>query len=254
MTKTAVVTGGGSHIGAAITQALARDGFDVFVTYIAEMAECAGVVAAVEAMGRKITAVQCDAGYKAQVDALYRQVSEVAGAPDVLVNNAGVQTWSSLLDLEEADWDRVIRTNLKGCFLNTQAAARLMVATGRGGRIVNIGSGCNRIAFPNLVDYTASKGGIEMFTKVSAVELGQYNITVNCIAPGAIETVRTQQEAPDYAGGWAKITPLGRVGYPSDVADAVMLLVDARAGFITGQTINSDGGVFNKPNWPPYPE
>ena len=116
---------------------------------------------------------------------------------DILVNNAGVQTWKALLDLEERDWDRVIATNLKGCFLCTQRAARHMKDTG-GGRIVNIGSGCNKVAFPKLVDYTASRGGIEMFTKVAAVELGPYQITVNCVAPGAIETERTKTEAAGF--------------------------------------------------------
>ena len=119
-----------------------------------------------------------------------------------------------------------------------------------GGRIVNIGSGCNKIAFPNLVDYTASKGGIEMFTKVAAVELGQYGITVNCVAPGAVEIERTKNEAGDYAGTWAKLTPLGRVGVPADVARAVAFLAGEAAAFITGQTIWVDGGLFSRPNWP----
>jgi len=119
-----------------------------------------------------------------------------------------------------------------------------------GGRIVNIGSGCNKLAFPKLVDYTASKGGIEMFTKVAAVELGPYRITVNCVAPGAIEIERTRQEAGDYAGTWARLTPLGRVGYPADVARAVVFLASDAADFITGQTLWVDGGLFSKPAWP----
>src|SRR5260370_29178313 len=107
-------------------------------------------------------------------------------------------------------------TNLKGCFLCTQRAARKML--GAGGAIVNIGSGCNKVAFPNLVDYTASKGGIEMLTKSAAVELGQHRITVNCVAPGAIEIERTKLEAGDYAGTWAQLTPLVRGGCPVEVA------------------------------------
>jgi 3-oxoacyl-[acyl-carrier protein] reductase len=165
------------------------------------------------------------------------------------VNNAGVQTWKALLDLEEAEWDRVIDTNLKGTFLCSQRAARLMKEHG-GGRIVNIGSGCNKVAFPHLVDYTASKGGIEMFTKVAAAELGQYNITVNCVAPGAVEIERTKHEAGDYAGTWAKLTPLGRVGVPADIGKTVAFLAGPGADFITGQTIWVDGGLFSKPAWP----
>ena len=100
------------------------------------------------------------------------------------------------------------------------------------------------------MDYTASKGGIEMLTKVAAVELGKYRITVNCVAPGAVEIERTKHEAGDYAGTWAKLTPLGRVGQPLDVARAVVFLASDAADFITGQTIWVDGGLFSKPSWP----
>jgi NAD(P)-dependent dehydrogenase (short-subunit alcohol dehydrogenase family) len=119
-----------------------------------------------------------------------------------------------------------------------------------GGRIINIGSGCNKIPFPNLVDYTASKGGIEMFTKVSAVELGKHGIRVNCVAPGAIEIERTKQEAGDYAGTWAGLTPLGRVGQPLDVARAVVFFASESGDFVTGQTLWVDGGLFTHPIWP----
>jgi NAD(P)-dependent dehydrogenase (short-subunit alcohol dehydrogenase family) len=167
----------------------------------------------------------------------------------ILVNNAGVQTWKPLLELEESEWDRVLNTNLKGTFLCSQRAARHMKEHG-GGSIINIGSGCNKVAFPNLVDYTASKGGIEMFTTVAAAELGRYNIRVNCVAPGAVEIERTQNEAGDYAGTWAKLTPLGRVGQPVDVARMVAFLASDVADFVSGQTIWVDGGLFTKPAWP----
>lgn len=245
--KTAVVTAGGGHIGSAIAAGLAADGWDIVVSYLDSEAECAGVIAAVTALGRKITALRCDAGSKADVERFYNAIGP---APGLLVNNAGVQTWSSLLDLREEDWDRVIRTNLKGCFLNTQAVARRLVAEQRPGRIVNIGSGCNFTPFANLVDYTASKGGIDMLTKVAAVELGPYGITVNCVAPGSIETERTRQESPDYARDWSPITPLRRVGTPQEVAGAVCFLAGDKAGFITGQTLVVDGGVFTQSNWP----
>jgi len=171
-------------------------------------------------------------------------------APDVLVNNAGIQTWSPLLDLSEESWDAVIRTNLKGCFLNTREAGKRMVKAGKGGAIINIGSGCNKLAFPGLVDYTASKGGIEQFTKVSAVELGPHGIRVNCVAPGAIETERTRAEAPDYAGTWGRVTPLRRVGTPADIAGPVLFLASSQAAFVTGQTLWVDGGVFSQAFWP----
>jgi NAD(P)-dependent dehydrogenase (short-subunit alcohol dehydrogenase family) len=171
------------------------------------------------------------------------------GRLDVLVNNAGVQTWKPLLELTEAEWDHVLDTNLKGCFLCTQQAARAMKDAG-GGSIVNIGSGCNKVAFPNLVDYTASKGGIEQFTKVAAVELGKYRIRVNCVAPGAVEIERTKLEAGDYAATWSALTPLGRVGQPADVARVVAFLAGPDADFVSGQTIWVDGALFSKPAWP----
>ena len=115
--------------------------------------------------------VKADVGFKPEVDRMFDEVVEKLGTPAVLVNNSGVQTWKPLLDLAEEEWDRVIRTNLKGTFLCTQRAARLMAAK-RWGRIINIGSGSNKAPFPNLVDYTSSKGGIEMFTRVAARGVG----------------------------------------------------------------------------------
>ena len=116
--------------------------------------------------------------------------------------------------------------------------------------IINIGSGCNTLAFPQLVDYSASKGGIEMLTKSAALELGPKNIRVNCIAPGAIATERTAAETGNYDKSWGELTPLKRVGNPQDVANVVSLLSDPRAGFITGQTIGVDGGLFSRAVWP----
>jgi 3-oxoacyl-[acyl-carrier protein] reductase len=187
----------------------------------------------------------------AEVDAFFDEACSWFGdAPDVLVNNAGIQTWSSLLELGEDEWDDVIRTNLKGCFLNTQAAAKRMVDADKSGAIINIGSGCNKLAFPKLVSYTASKGGIEQFTKVSAVELGPHGIRVNCVAPGAILNDRTALEQPDYAGTWAKVTPLRRVGSVEDLAGPVLFFASEAARFVTGQTLWVDGGVFSQANWP----
>lgn len=142
-------------------------------------------------------------------------------------------------------------TNLRGTFLNTKTAAKAMTGFG-GGSIVTLGSGCNKVAFPRLVDYSASKGGIEQFTKVAASELGPHGIRVNCIAPGAIATERTAAEAGDYAATWAPLTPLRRVGVPQDLVGPLLFLISDAASFITGQTIYVDGGVFCQAPWP-YP-
>jgi NAD(P)-dependent dehydrogenase (short-subunit alcohol dehydrogenase family) len=247
--KVALVTGASKGVGKGIALELARAGAQVVVNYNRDGAGAEATVAEIRGTGREAFAVQADVGIATDVHSMFARALERFPRLDILVNNAGVQTWKPLLDLTEAEWDRTIDTNLKGCFLCTQHAARHMRERG-GGRIVNIGSGCNKVAFPNLVDYTASKGGIEMFTKVAAVELGRYQITVNCVAPGAVEIERTKLEAGDYAGTWAKLTPLGRVGQPVDVARAVVFLASGAAEFITGQTIWVDGGLFSKPSWP----
>jgi len=247
----AVITGGTSGIGREIAMALAREGWDIAVSYLDDDGQSEQLAQDVAALDRRAFIAACDAGIAQQIETFFDDAQRhFDSAPQLLVNNAGVQTWSPLLELDEADWDRVIRTNLKGCFLNTQKAARLMIAAGHGGRIVNIGSGCNKIAFPNLVDYSASKAGIDQLTRSAAMEFGPHGITVNCVAPGAIEVERTRRESPDYGSTWSRITPLRRIGTPADVANAVLFLCSERASFITGQTLGVDGGIFTQPNWP----
>lgn len=247
--KSALVTGASKGVGKGIALELARQGCDVAVNYNSDAGGAGATCDELRALGRRAIALQADVGDSAQVDRMFGAFSDQFAKLDILINNAGVQTWKPLLELTENEWDRVIDTNLKGCYLCTQRGARLMKNAG-GGRIVNIGSGCNKVAFPNLVDYTASKGGIEMFTKVAAVELGPHQITVNCVAPGAVEIERTKHEAGDYAGTWAKLTPLGRVGTPLDVGRVVAFFASEAGAFVTGQTLWVDGGLFSKAAWP----
>jgi NAD(P)-dependent dehydrogenase (short-subunit alcohol dehydrogenase family) len=249
--KTALVTGASKGVGKGIALELARCGCSVAVNYHSDRAGAEATVAEIQALGREAFPVAGNVGVAAEVDRLFGEVFDRFPRLDILVNNAGTQVWKPLLELEEDEWDRVIDTNLKGCFLCTQRAARHMKEHG-GGRIVNIGSGCNKAPFPNLVSYTASKGGIEMFTRVAAMELGRHSITVNCVAPGAIEIERTKLEAADYASTWAERTPLRRVGNPLDVARAVAFFAGQGSDFVTGQTLWVDGGLFTHPNWP-YP-
>jgi len=251
---TALVTGASRGIGKEIALELARNRYRVAIDYYNDpssmVEETLAEIRAVQAPGSNdVLAIQADIRSSAQVTAMFEQVINAFGRLDLLVNNAGVQTWKPLLDVTEEEWDLVVDTNLKGCFLCTQQAARYMKDHG-GGSIVNLGSGCNKLAFPSLVAYTASKGGIEMFTKEAAVELGQYGIRVNCIAPGSIESERTRQEDPDYAGTWSRLTPLGRVGTAADIAPTVVFLASPGASFISGQTIWIDGALFTKAQWP----
>jgi 3-oxoacyl-[acyl-carrier protein] reductase len=251
---TALVTGASRGIGKEIALELARNRYRVAINYYDDPAsmveETVAEIRAVQAPGRDdVLSIQADIRSSSQVTAMFKQVINAFGRLDLLVNNAGVQTWKPLLDVTEEEWDLVVDTNLKGCFLCTQQAARHMKDHG-GGSIVNLGSGCNKLAFPSLVAYTASKGGIEMFTKEAAVELGQYGIRVNCIAPGSIKSERTRQEDPNYAGTWSKLTPLGRVGTAADIAPTVVFLASPGASFISGQTIWIDGALFTKAQWP----
>jgi len=257
--QTALVTGGSRGIGKGIALELARNGYRVAVNYFNEqsavvdatLAEIRAVQGAIQnnPADLQVLPLEADIRSGSQVAAMFERVVAAFGRLDLLVNNAGVQTWKSLLEVTEEEWDLVVDTNLKGCFLCTQQAARYMKDHG-GGSIVNLGSGCNKLAFPSLVAYTASKGGIEMFTKEAAVELGRYGIRVNCIAPGAIESDRTRAEDPDYAGTWSKLTPLGRVGTAADIAPTVVFLAGKGASLISGQTIWIDGALFTKAQWP----
>jgi NAD(P)-dependent dehydrogenase (short-subunit alcohol dehydrogenase family) len=246
----ALVTGASRGIGKEIALELARNGCQVAVNYYNDPPSVVdAAIAEIRGIGGKVLPVKADVRVSAEVAAMFEQVITTFGRLDLLVNNAGVQTWKPLLDVSEEEWDMVIDTNLKGCFLCTQQAARYMKEHG-GGSIVNLGSGCNKLAFPHLVAYTASRGGVEMFTKESAVELGRYNIRVNCIAPGSIESERTRQEDPDYAGTWARLTPLGRVGSAADIAPTVAFLASKGASFISGQTLWIDGALFTQAQWP----
>jgi NAD(P)-dependent dehydrogenase (short-subunit alcohol dehydrogenase family) len=250
--RTALVTGAGGGVGRGIALELSRAGCRVAVNDVAAAdAAAAATVNQINALGGDAFAVFGSVSDAADVNAVFAAVLARFPRLDILVNNAGVQTWKPFLEVTEEEWDLVIDTNLKGCFLNSQAAARHMKEHG-GGAIVNIGSGCNKVAFPDLVAYTASKGGIEMLTKVAAVELGRYGIRVNCVAPGAIEVERTRREGGDFARIWSEITPLGRIGTPSDIGQAVVYLASDDASFVSGQTLWVDGGLFSGGRRPVY--
>jgi NAD(P)-dependent dehydrogenase (short-subunit alcohol dehydrogenase family) len=249
-TKVALVTGASKGVGRGIAYGLADAGWDVAVNYYSDEVGARETQAVIESKGCRCLIAKGDVGTKSEVEAMISAVSVELGSLDCMVSNAGRQTFASVLELSEEDWDKTIRTNLKGTFLCTQIAGQVMKEQGRGGAIINIGSGANKQPFLNLVDYCASKGGLEQLTRVSACELGQYGIRVNCVAPGAIEIERTRDESPDYAGTWSPLTPAGRVGKPQDIANMVVHLASDSAEFVTGQTIYVDGGLWTKAQWP----
>jgi len=241
--KVAVVTGAAQGIGLACGEELAREGARVMLSDInRERGEASA--AALRAQGHDVRFMHCDVGDKAQVDALIAGTVAAFGRVDCAVPNAGVVHVSDFLALEEADFDRVLRVNLKGVFLTAQAAARQMVAQGSGGTIVNMSSINAELANPTVVSYAVSKGGVQMLTRVMALALIDKGIRVNAVGPGSIETEVFQQIAsdPQKVRGLLARTPIGRVGQPGEVAKVVAFLASDDSSYIVGQTIFPDGG------------
>jgi NAD(P)-dependent dehydrogenase (short-subunit alcohol dehydrogenase family) len=246
LNKVAIVTGGAKGIGRAIAERFAREGARVVV---ADINEDAGS-AAVQEIGAygAVRFVRCDVGDRADAENLIDSAVKVWGSVDVLVNNAGIAHGADFLDVAEADFDRVIRVNLKGTFLVGQAAARQMVTQieggGAPGAIVNMSSVNAVVTIGNQVPYSASKGGINQLTKVMALSLAPHGIRVNAIGPGSIVTDMLAAVNNDPAAKHRLLsrTPLGRLGDPQEIAAVAAFLASDDASYITGQTIYVDGG------------
>lgn len=243
--KTAIVTGagrGGRGIGGGIALALAQAGADVLITARTNRADAEAVADAVRAAGRNGIAAACDVADAASVDSLFARAQEAFGRVDILVNNAGITRDALLLRMGEADWDAVLDANLKGTFLCTRAAAKLMIKQ-RAGRIINITSIMGQIGNPGQANYSASKAGIIGFTRTVARELGSRGITVNAVAPGFIETQMTEALKEEQRAAVLAKVPLGRLGTPEDVGGVVAFLASDAASYITGQVLTVDGGM-----------
>ncbi|HYC38373.1 MAG TPA: SDR family oxidoreductase [Usitatibacter sp.] len=254
--KVALVTGAGQGIGFACAQALAREGARVV---LADRDEPQGMKAAAElaAEGLQTTFVRCDVSRKAEVDAAVAQAVTQLGRLDVLVANAGIVHAAEFIDLEEADFDRVLAVNLKGVFLAGQAAARQMVKQGGGGSIINMSSVNALLAIPNQVPYVVSKGAINQLTKVMAMSLAPHGIRVNGIGPGTILTDLAKKAVLGNREAERKIlsrTPMGRMGEPHEVACVAVFLASDEASYLTGQTIYPDGGRLALNYTVPVPE
>jgi 3-oxoacyl-[acyl-carrier protein] reductase len=237
----AVVTGAGRGIGQAIALKLAAAGADVAcVDLKAEF--CAETVQKAEALDRKAWGFAANVSEAASVEAAVEQILAATGKVDILVNNAGITKDGLLMRMSEADWDAVLDINLKGTFLFTKAFARPFLKQ-RSGRIVNIASVIGLIGNAGQCNYGASKAGVIGFTKSAARELASRGITVNAIAPGFIETAMTAKISPEAREGLLKQIPLGLLGQPEDVANAVLFLASPAARYITGQVLAVDGGM-----------
>lgn len=239
--RVAVVTGASRNIGRAIALRLAEAGAEVALVGRDEAA-LGEVAEAVRALGRGALPFRCSVEDAEQASQTVEKIIERFGALDILVNNAGVTRDKLLLRMDESDWSEVLAVNLTGAFHFAKGAARQMVRQKRG-RIVNITSVIGQIGNAGQANYAASKGGLIAFTKSLAKELAPRGITVNAIAPGFIETAMTQVLTPAVRDKLLGDIPLGRFGTPEDVADTALFLVSDRAGYITGQVLNVDGGM-----------
>ena len=244
--RVAVITGGGSGLGAGIARRFAEAGVSVVVHYHTSASGARALVRAIEASGGRAVAVGGDLRQATAAERLLDKTLEVFGRVDVLINNAGIYPDSDLLEMSEADWDAVLEANLRSVFLCTQSAARRMTAQGDGGAIVNIAS--IEAANPQTghSHYGAAKAAVVAHTRAAAQELAPHGIRVNAVSPGLIWAEGIEQSWPDGVRRWHDRAPLVRMGMPEDVADACLFLASPGARWITGANLLVDGGVTAK--------
>lgn len=241
MEKTAIVTGASRGIGAAVARALAAQGLRVAVCCHENREKAEAVCAQIRAAGGTAAPFAVNVADAASVAALFGAVTAVLGTPLVLVNNAGIARQKLFTDLTEADWDEMMGVCAKGTFLCCRAALPGMIRA-RWGRIVNISSMWGQTGASCEVDYSAAKAAVIGLTKALAKEEGPSGVTVNCVAPGAVETDMLAGFSPAEKAALAEETPLCRLGTPEDIAAAAAFLCTEKAGFITGQILGVNGG------------
>jgi glucose 1-dehydrogenase len=244
--KIAVVTGSGSGIGQAIAERLAQDGATLIVDYVTHPEEAQGTVDKIVSAGGKAIMLQADVTSLTDTARLIDDAWQQLGGCDILVNNAGIEKSANFVDVTEADFDSVMDVNFKGAFFLTQAFVRKLVAAKRPGRVINISSVHEDMVFPHFSTYCASKGAMRMLMRDLCVELGPLGITVNNIAPGAINTpinASLLADKPKLDALLANI-PLGRLGKPEEVAGVAAFLASDDGAYVTGSTYFLDGGLI----------
>lgn len=244
--KVAIVTGGDSGIGHAIVLELAAQGAAVTINFHKDEAAAAATLQAVEAVGGRGQTVQGDVSSVADIQRLVDATVQAFGRLDVMVNNAGMETRTSVLDTTERQFDMVIGVDLKSAFFGVQMAARQMIAQGGGGRIINISSIHEDWPMPGNAPYCAAKGGVRMLTRTAGVELAPHGITVVGVAPGAVHTPIDAETLadPTARARLESAIPLGRVAEPEEIARLVAFLASDQASYSTATTFVADGGMM----------
>ena len=240
--KVAIITGAGQGIGREIALSLAKEGANVVVSDITDKIN--DVVKKIEALGSQALAIKTDVSNIKETEGMAKKTVKKFGRIDILVNNAGIFPIKSLLEMKEEDWDKVLNVNLKGVFNCTKAVIPTMTKQ-KYGKIINITSIAGvKLGYVGLTHYSASKAGIAGFTKAAALELAPYEINVNAIAPGFIETPGTKATSSEEdINQFAQAVPLKRVGKPIDIANLVVFLASDESNYITGECIVVDGGL-----------
>jgi len=243
--KVAAVTGASQGIGLAIAERFAEEGADIAFCYRSNRAGAAEAVAKIEKHGRHAAGFQCDVGRVSDGQQFILDAAARFGRIDILVNNAGLERRADFWDSSEADFDAVMNVNLKGLFFITQAFVRNRMAAKAGGKVINISSVHEELPFPHFASYCASKGGVKMLTRNLAIELAPLGITINSIAPGAIETPINKNllNNPAKLGSLLENIPLKRLGTSDEVASMAVFLASEESNYATGGTFFVDGGL-----------
>ena len=245
--KVAIVTGGNSGIGKAVVLALAERGADVVIDYVVDPEATEELEKQVVALGDKTLGVQADVSKVSDLQMLIDKTVEAFGRVDIMVNNAGIETRTSILDTTEAQYERVMEINLKSAFFGTQIAARQMIVQGGGGRIINMTSVHEDWPMPGNTAYCLSKGGMRMLTRTAGVELGTHGILVLGVGPGAVATPinASTMNDPGKMKTLDAAIPLGRLAQPEEIASVVAFLCEDGASYMTAATIFADGGIMH---------
>ncbi len=243
--RVALITGGSKGIGRAISIALAEKGADVIINYSTDDSAAKDVVSEINSLNRSgqvVTAIKADVSNSAEVEEMFGQIKKGPGRLDILVNNAGIIRDKLLMFMTEDDWDRVIDINLKGVYNCCKTAIRLMIGE-KYGKIVNMASPSAILGRPGQTNYASSKGGVISFTRSLAREIARFNICVNAVSPGLIETEMMDELNDDVIKELLSAVPIGRLGTPVEVTGAVLFLASEKSNYITGQVLSVDGGL-----------